>query len=180
MNEIRATGAAARPLRAAGRQVHRPPTRAARGARLGSFAPRGIPPGSGLRFHAFGPSGPLGRYLPGRGCRRDRGRWVSMASSPRSGARLRNSGLDGAHGLRHPRGPAVHEPSVETRVFPGVPDRVVIPDPNGAAIETTQAFSHDHSGGRRLRGIDYELPIASAQVKTAVLFAACTPTASPG
>jgi 3-phosphoshikimate 1-carboxyvinyltransferase len=42
----------------------------------------------------------------------------------------------------------------------------------GAAIETTQGFlPMTISGGRRLRGIDYELPIASAQVKTAVLFA---------
>lgn len=52
-------------------------------------------------------------------------------------------------------------------------DRVVIPLTRmGAAIETTQGFlPMTLSGGRRLRGIDYELPIASAQVKTAVLFA---------
>ena len=52
-------------------------------------------------------------------------------------------------------------------------DRVVIPLTRmGAAIETTQGFlPMTITGGRRLRGIDYELPIASAQVKTAVLFA---------
>jgi 3-phosphoshikimate 1-carboxyvinyltransferase len=52
-------------------------------------------------------------------------------------------------------------------------DRVVIPLTRmGAAIETTRGFlPMTITGGRRLRGIDYELPIASAQVKTAVLFA---------
>jgi len=52
-------------------------------------------------------------------------------------------------------------------------DRVVVPLTSmGAAIETTQGFlPMTIAGGRRLRGIDYELPIASAQVKTAVLFA---------
>jgi len=42
----------------------------------------------------------------------------------------------------------------------------------GAAIETTQGFLPvTIAGGQKHRGIDYELPIASAQVKTAVLFA---------
>jgi len=52
-------------------------------------------------------------------------------------------------------------------------DRVVVPLTSmGAAIETTQGFLPvTIAGGQKLRGIDYELPIASAQVKTAVLFA---------
>jgi 3-phosphoshikimate 1-carboxyvinyltransferase len=51
-------------------------------------------------------------------------------------------------------------------------DRVVTPLTRmGAAIETTQGHLPMTITGRHLRGIDYELPIASAQVKTAVLFA---------
>jgi 3-phosphoshikimate 1-carboxyvinyltransferase len=63
----------------------------------------------------------------------------------------------------------VGDESLSRRPF----DRVVVPLTRmGAAIETTGGFLPlTLSGGRRLRGIDYELPIASAQVKTAVLFA---------
>ena len=63
----------------------------------------------------------------------------------------------------------VGDESLSRRPF----DRVVVPLTRmGAAIETTGGFLPlTISGGRRLRGIDYELPIASAQVKTAVLFA---------
>ena len=52
-------------------------------------------------------------------------------------------------------------------------NRVVVPLTRmGASIETTNGFlPMTISGGRKLRGIDYELPVASAQVKTAVLFA---------
>jgi 3-phosphoshikimate 1-carboxyvinyltransferase len=52
-------------------------------------------------------------------------------------------------------------------------DRVVVPLTRmGASIETTGGFlPMTVSGGRKLRGIDYQLPVASAQVKTAVLFA---------
>ena len=51
-------------------------------------------------------------------------------------------------------------------------DRVVVPlSRMGAAIETTGGFLPMTIAGRKLRGIDYELPMASAQVKTAVLFA---------
>ncbi len=52
-------------------------------------------------------------------------------------------------------------------------DRVVVPLTRmGASIETDRGFlPMTMAGGGRLRGIDYELPIASAQVKTAVLFA---------
>ncbi len=52
-------------------------------------------------------------------------------------------------------------------------DRVVVPLTRmGASIETDRGFlPMTIAGGGRLRGIDYELPIASAQVKTAVLFA---------
>jgi 3-phosphoshikimate 1-carboxyvinyltransferase len=52
-------------------------------------------------------------------------------------------------------------------------DRVVIPLTRmGAAIETNQGFLPMTITGRApLRGIDYQLPIASAQVKTAVLLA---------
>jgi 3-phosphoshikimate 1-carboxyvinyltransferase len=63
----------------------------------------------------------------------------------------------------------VGDESLSRRPF----DRVVVPLTRmGAAIETAGGFLPlTLSGGRRLRGIDYELPIASAQVKTAVLFA---------
>jgi 3-phosphoshikimate 1-carboxyvinyltransferase len=63
----------------------------------------------------------------------------------------------------------VGDESLSRRPF----DRVVVPLTRmGAAIETTGGFLPlTIRGGRRLRGIDYELPIASAQVKTAVLFA---------
>jgi 3-phosphoshikimate 1-carboxyvinyltransferase len=52
-------------------------------------------------------------------------------------------------------------------------NRVVVPLTRmGASIETTGGFlPMTITGGRRLRSIDYELPVASAQVKTAVLFA---------
>jgi 3-phosphoshikimate 1-carboxyvinyltransferase len=62
----------------------------------------------------------------------------------------------------------VGDESLSRRPF----DRVVVPLTRmGAAIETTGGFLPlTLSGGRRLRGIDYELPVASAQVKTAVLF----------
>lgn len=63
----------------------------------------------------------------------------------------------------------VGDESLSRRPF----DRVVVPLTRmGASIETTGGFLPlTISGGRRLRGIDYELPIASAQVKTAVVFA---------
>jgi 3-phosphoshikimate 1-carboxyvinyltransferase len=52
-------------------------------------------------------------------------------------------------------------------------NRVVVPLTRmGASIETTDGFlPMTIAGGRKLRGIDYELPVASAQVKTAILFA---------
>jgi 3-phosphoshikimate 1-carboxyvinyltransferase len=52
-------------------------------------------------------------------------------------------------------------------------DRVVAPLTRmGASIETRDGLLPVRiAGGRKLHGIDYELPVASAQVKTAVLFA---------
>jgi 3-phosphoshikimate 1-carboxyvinyltransferase len=52
-------------------------------------------------------------------------------------------------------------------------NRVVVPLTRmGASIETTDGFlPMTITGGRKLRSIEYELPVASAQVKTAVLFA---------
>ncbi len=63
----------------------------------------------------------------------------------------------------------VGDESLSRRPF----DRVVVPLARmGAAIETTGGLLPlTVTGGRKLRGIDYELPVASAQVKTAVLFA---------
>jgi 3-phosphoshikimate 1-carboxyvinyltransferase len=63
----------------------------------------------------------------------------------------------------------VGDESLSQRPF----DRVVTPLARmGASLETTSGklplLIH---GGRRLHGIDYELPVASAQVKTAVLLA---------
>jgi 3-phosphoshikimate 1-carboxyvinyltransferase len=63
----------------------------------------------------------------------------------------------------------VGDESLSRRPF----ERVVTPLTRmGASIQTTGGYLPlTLSGGRSLRGIDYELPIASAQVKTAVLFA---------
>jgi 3-phosphoshikimate 1-carboxyvinyltransferase len=62
----------------------------------------------------------------------------------------------------------VGDESLSRRPF----DRVVVPLTRmGAEIETRGGFLPLAISGRRLSGIDYELPIASAQVKTAVLFA---------
>ncbi len=63
----------------------------------------------------------------------------------------------------------VGDPSLSRRPF----DRVVVPLTRmGASIETSGGFLPlTVSGDRTLTGIDYELPVASAQVKTAVLFA---------
>ena len=129
-----------------------------------------------LRLHARAAWQALGR----RGAARTARTWSSPArgpaacGAPGAGPRRRQLGLDAAHAGRGPGGPAV----------PLGPHRRRVAAPPARRARGRAAAGHGRARrrpptgrpplaieGGPLRGIDWDLPVPSAQVKTAVLLA---------
>ncbi len=177
---LRALGAAARaPSALPGRQVDLPPGRDHRrdGLRAGAdHAATWTPPTPARR------SPPCGRWARSserrdRRARRLRGVGLRSAQSPAGPIDVGNAGHADAAAARLAGRPArrdVHAGRRSTRS--GAGRSTGSPSPlrqMGARIEATRrALPAVHgSPARRSRGIDYELPVASAQVKSCVLLA---------